>query len=158
MKVRSDAGLALFFAAVTLTGCAKAPETPPAPPPPPALTQAVVDQEIQKTVAALSAGDAAAASAGWASDGVFINARGKYETQAGIQAFWTEALKSGAGKGLKLETVKFGASGDMAYAVSRFSGGITAPSGHTIVVVQRQADGSLKTLVQFSLPDPPAKK
>lgn len=45
----------------------------------------------------------------------------------------------------------------MAYTVSRFTGGITAPSGHVLAVSQRQTDGLMKTVAQISIPDPPAK-
>lgn len=137
---------------------AQAPAAPAAPPPPPPITQAAVEQRVQDTVAALIAGDAVTAGAAYTSDATFLNARGKFDGQANIQAFWAEALKAGAGKGLTLQTVKSGTSGDLAYTVSRFTGGITATSGHTVTVIQRQADGSLKVVVQVSIPDPPAAK
>ena len=66
-------------------------------------------------------------------------------------------VKGGASKNLKLAVEKWGTSGDLAYSVSRFTGGITAPSGYVLAVVERQADGSLKTVAQVSIPDPPAK-
>jgi ketosteroid isomerase-like protein len=128
----------------------------PAPMAPPSISQADVDQTLKDMVAALAAGDAAKAGGMYASDAIFLNARGKYDTSAAIEAFWAEALKSGAGKGLALETVKSGTSGDLAYTVSRFTGGITATSGYTLAVTERQPDGSLKVVVQVSLPDPPA--
>jgi ketosteroid isomerase-like protein len=130
----------------------------PAPSAPPPISQAVIEQNVQDTVAALAAGDAAKASAMYADDAVFMNARGRFDTRAGIEAFWAEALKAGAGKGLALETVKSGTSGDLAYTVSRFTGGITASSGYTIAITERQPDGSLKIIVQGSIPDPPATR
>jgi hypothetical protein len=45
----------------------------------------------------------------------------------------------------------------MAYTLSRFTGGITATSGHVLAVSVRQPDGTLKTVAQVSIPDPPAK-
>lgn len=147
---------AVFFVAVA-SCAAPAKEEPAAAPPP--ITQQTIDASVQATVAALNAGDAAKVGQSFTDDAVFINARGKYDSAAGITAFWTEALKTpGAGKDLKLEIVKWGASGDMAYSVSRFTGGVTAPSGYVVAVSQRQADGSMKTVAQVSIPDPPAKK
>lgn len=143
---------------VAVSSCtAPAKEEPAAAPPP--ITQQIVDDAIQATVAALNAGDAAKVGESFTADATFINARGKYDSAAGITAFWTEALKTpGAGKDLKLEIVKWGASGDMAYSVSRFTGGITAPTGYVVAISQRQPDGSMKTVAQVSIPDPPAKK
>ena len=143
--------------ACAAAACASPAPEPSGPPPPPAITQTSVEQAVQDAVAALASGDAAKAATTYSSDAVFVSARGKVESQAGIEAFWTEALKAGAGKDLKLEVVKWGTSGDMAYTLSRFTGGITASSGHVLAVSQRQADGTLKTVVQVSIPDPPAK-
>jgi hypothetical protein len=56
-----------------------------------------------------------------------------------------------------MEGMKGGSSGDLAWRLSRFTGGITAGSGHVLAVIQRQADGSLKTAAQVTVPDPPAK-
>ena len=147
---------ALFVAVVSCSAPAK--EEPAAPAPPP-ITQQTIDASVQATVAALNAGDAVKVGQSFTDDAVFINARGKYDSAAGITAFWTEALKTpGAGKDLKLEIVKWGSSGDMAYSVSRFTGGVTAPTGYVVAVSQRQPDGSMKTVAQVSIPDPPAKK
>lgn len=146
---------ALFVAVASCAAPAK--EEPAAAPP--AITQQNVEASVQATVAALNAGDAAKVGQSFADDATLINARGKYDSAAGIAAFWTEALKTpGAGKDLKLEIVKWGTSGDMAYSVSRFTGGITAPAGYVLAVSQRQPDGSMKTVAQVSIPDPPAKK
>ena len=143
-------------------GCsAEAPTAAPPPaaaPQPPPITRSTIDEAMQSAVAALAAHDTAKASAIYAPDAVFVNSRGTFETQAGIQAFWTEALKTpNAGKNLKQEIVKWGASGDLAYSLSRFTGGITAGSGHVLAVSQRQPDGSMKTVVQVSIPDPARK-
>ena len=143
--------------ACAAAACASPAPEPSAPPPPPAITQASVEQAVQDATAALASGDATRAATFYANDATFVSARGKVESQAGIEAFWTEALKAGAGKDLKLEVVKWGTSGDMAYTLSRFTGGITATSGHVLAVSQRQADGTLKVVAQVSLPDPPAK-
>ncbi len=148
---------ALAVCAVAACASPAPPPPPAAPPPPPPITQAAIEQNTQGATAALAAGDAAKAATFYASDAVFISTRGKVETQAGIEAFWTNALKAGAGKDLKLEIVKWGSSGDMAYSLSRFTGGITASSGHVLAVSQRQADGTTKILAQVSIPDPPAK-
>jgi ketosteroid isomerase-like protein len=124
----------------------------------PAITQADLDKVTQDQVAAMNTGDGAKAGAVYATDAVFVSARGAVETQAAITSFWTEAMKNGAGKDLKINIVKFGTSGDLAYTLSRFTGGITAPSGHVLAVSKRQADGSLKIVMQVSIPDPPAAK
>ena len=146
---------ALFVAVASCAAPAK--EEPAAAPPP--ITQQNVEEAVQATVAALNAGDAAKAGESYAADATFISARGKYDSAAGITAFWEAALKTpGAGKDLKLEIVKWGTSGDMAYSVSRFTGGITAPTGYVVAISQRQPDGSIKTVAQVSIPDPPAKK
>jgi ketosteroid isomerase-like protein len=113
---------------------------------------------VQEATAALAAGDGPKAASFYTNDAVFVSARGKVETQAGIAAFWTEAVKAGAGKGLKLEILKWGTSGDMAYSLSRFTGGITAASGHVLAVGLRQPDGTVKTVAQVSIPDPLAAK
>ena len=114
---------------------------------------------MQTVIAALVAGDAAKVGSSFKADAVLISARGKVDTQAGIEAFWAGALKTpGTGKDLKQEIVKWGASGDMAYLVSRFTGGITATSGYVLSVSERQPDGSLKIVAQVSIPDPPAAK
>jgi ketosteroid isomerase-like protein len=155
-------GIPVLALAASVAACSPPPppaETAaPAPSAPPPISQAVIEQNVQDTVAALAAGDAAKAGAMYADDAVFMNARGRFDTRAGIEAFWAEALKAGAGKGLALETVKSGTSGDLAYTVSRFTGGITASSGYTIAITERQPDGSLKIIVQGSIPDPPATR
>lgn len=157
-------GIPVIALAVGVAACSPAPPAPPAettapaPTAPPPISSAQVAQSVQDTVAALAAGDAAKAGGMYAADAVFMNAQGKFDTQAGIEAFWTEALKAGAGKGLALETLKSGTSGDLAYTVSRFTGGITASSGYTVAITERQPDGSLKIVVQVSLPDPPATR
>ncbi len=146
---------ALFVAVASCSAPAK--EEPVAAPPP--ITQQSVEQAMQATVAALNAGDAAKAGESYAADATFINARGKFDSAAGITEFWAAALKNpNAGKDLKLEIVKWGTSGDLAYSVSRFTGGITAPTGYTVAISQRQSDGAMKTVAQVSIPDPPAKK
>jgi ketosteroid isomerase-like protein len=128
------------------------------PEPPPAIDQATVNQTIQDISSALAAGDIAKVGSGYAENAVLVTARGRTDTRAGIETFWTEALKAaGGGKDLKLDVVKWGSSGDLAYSLSRFTGGITAGSGYVLGVVERQADGSLKTVAQVSIPDPPAK-
>jgi ketosteroid isomerase-like protein len=125
---------------------------------PPPISRAAIDQGVQDLVAALNARDAAKASAQHAEDSVFVNARGRFDTRAGIEAFWAGALKApNAGKDLKVEVVKWGTSGDLAYTLSRFTGGVTASTGYVLTVHQRQADGSLKNLAQVSIPDPPKK-
>jgi ketosteroid isomerase-like protein len=127
-------------------------------PEPPPIDQTAVTQMVADITAALAAGDIARVGTGYAEDAVLVNARGRTDTRAGIEAFWAGALKAaGTGKDLKLEVVKWGASGDLAYSLSRFTGGITAGSGYVLGVVERQADGSLKTVAQVSIPDPPAK-
>lgn len=153
--LRSVSAGVLFLSAA----CAPAPPPPPPlpPPPPPAITQAAVEQSVQDLTGALVAGDSAKVGSGYKADAVLISARGKVDTSAGIEAFWTAALKGGAGKNLKLATEKWGTSGELAWSLSRFTGGITATSGYVLAVSERQADGSLKTVAQVSIPDPPAK-
>ncbi len=155
---RSVPAVLLAAVAACTTPANEAPAaSKPAPPAP--ITQEQVEQAIQGAVTALNAGDVAKAGATYAADAIFVNARGKYETETGITAFWAAALKTpSAGKNLKLEIVKWGTSGDMAYSVSRFTGGITAPTGYSFAVALRQPDGSLKTVAQVSIPDPPAGK
>ena len=156
MSLRFRVVVTTFIACATAS-CASPAPPPSAPPPPPAITQASVEQAVQDAVAALASGDATRAATFYANDAVFVSARGKVETQAGIEAFWKEALKAGAGKDLELEVVKWGTSGDMGYSLSRFTGGITASSGHVLAVSLRQPDGTLKVVAQVSIPDAPAK-
>ena len=67
-----------------------------------------------------------------------------------------EALKAGAGKDLKLEVVKWGTSGDMAYTLSRFTGGITATSGHVLAVhaalnAQARHGADIMSRIEFAM-------
>jgi ketosteroid isomerase-like protein len=159
MKTRLPACVLLLAGTIA---CSPPPPAEPArqaaPPPPPPIDLAAVEATSQNISAALAAGDVAKVGSGYTEDAVLITARGKVDTRAGIEAFWTQALKApGAGKNLKMESVKSGTSGDLAWTLSRFTGGITAGSGHLLAVIQRQADGSLKTVAQITVPDPPAK-
>lgn len=120
-------------------------------------TQADVEKAAQDLVALLRAGDGAAAGKAYATDATFINARGKIDGSDAIGAFWTNAMKNGAGKSLVLEPVKWGSSGDLAYSLHRYTGGITAPSGYVLAVTQRQPDGTFKVVAQVSMPDAPPK-
>ena len=146
--------IGVLFISAACAAPAPPPPPPPLPPAPPAITQAAVEQGVQELTAALVAGDTAKVGAGYKADAVLVSARGKVDTSAGIEAFWAAALKGGAGKNLKLAVEKWGTSGDLAYTLSRFTGGITATSGYVLAVVERQADGSLKTVAQVSIPDP----
>jgi uncharacterized protein (TIGR02246 family) len=158
MNTRLPACVLLLAGTIACSAPPPPPAAPAAPPPPPPIDQAAVVSATQDVVAALAAGDIAKVGSGYSEDAVLVSPRGKVDTRAAIAAFWTEALKTpGAGKNLKLETVKVGSSGDLAYVLSRFTGGITAPSGHVLGIVQRQADGSLKTIAQMTVPDPPRK-
>ena len=120
------------------------------------ITQQEAEEMSNNFVAALRAGDGAAATNAYAPDAILISARGKVEGRDAITAFWSDAVKSGAGKELALQTIKFTASGDMAYTLSHFTGGITAPTGHVLAVSQRQPDGTVKMVAQVSIPE--AKK
>jgi ketosteroid isomerase-like protein len=119
----------------------------------PPITQQQVEDARTRMVDALRSGNGASTADLYDSDAMFVSARGKFEGRDAITAFWTDALKAGAGQSLQAPVVKWGASGDLAYSISRFTGGVTASSGHTLMVYQRQADGTLKVLAQFSVPD-----
>jgi ketosteroid isomerase-like protein len=121
------------------------------------ITQQQVEQAVQGFVQALRSGDATQTPTYCADDATFLSARGKIDTGANITAFWTEAVKGNAGKDLELHPLKWGSSGDLAWSLSHYVGGITAPRGHVLAVMQRQADGSLKIVAQVSIPEPPAK-
>jgi len=121
------------------------------------ITQQELEAQTDAFTASVRAGDTTALGNAYASDAVFISARGKLEGNDAIVAFWKEAAASGAGKSLEAHSLKFGTSGDFAWLLNRFTGGVTAPAGHTLRVFQRQADGSVKTLVQLSIPDAPAQ-
>lgn len=127
--------------------------TEPAP-----ITQADVQQVTDAIAGALKIGDAAAVAQHFTADGVFISARGKLEGQQAIQEFWAAATKDGAGKNLSLTTVKWGTEGSLAWSIGEYTGGITAPEGNTLTILQRQADGSLKVVAQASIPKPAAPK
>jgi ketosteroid isomerase-like protein len=131
----------------------QAPASEPAP-----ITQQDVDAFSERVNGVIRNGDTAALGNVYTDDAVMISARGKMDGGQAIRAFWTEAIRAGAGKSLQAETLKFGTSGDLAWALSRFTGGVTAPAGHTLRVFQRQADGSLRTVVQLSIPDSPAQQ
>lgn len=159
MKTRLPACILLLVGTIACSPPPPAePARPAAPPPPPPIEQSAVETASQNISAALAAHDIAKVGSGYTEDAVLVTMRGKVDTRAGIEAFWTQALKApGAGKSLKMEPVRFGTSGDLAWGLSRFTGGITAGSGHVLAVIQRQADGSLKTVAQMTVPDPPAK-
>ncbi|MGH7466625.1 MAG: nuclear transport factor 2 family protein [Longimicrobiales bacterium] len=117
------------------------------------ITQGQADEAVNSFVAMLRTGDATQAGNYYAPDATFISARGKVESEAAIAGFWAEAVKGGAGKTLELHPLKFGASGDLAWQLSHFTGGITTPTGHVLAVYQRQADGSIKLVAQVSIPE-----
>jgi ketosteroid isomerase-like protein len=121
------------------------------------VTQQEVEQSINTFLAALHAGDTAALPNRYAPDATFVTARGKLDGDA-VRAFWMDAVKAGQGRSQEVTTVKFGASGDMAYLLGRYTGGITSPSGHTLQVWQKQADGKVSIVAQVSVPDPAAKQ
>ena len=118
------------------------------------ITQQDVEGITNAMFNALKAGDAAAYASHFSSDGAFISARGKVEGQQAIQEFWADANKGGAAKNLDLKTVKWATSGDVAWALGEYTGGVTAPEGNTLTVLQRQPDGTLKVLAQASIPKP----
>ena len=157
MKTRLPACALLLIGTIACSPPPPPPAAPAAPPPPPPIDQAAAKAAGDAITAALVAGDIAKVGSGYTDDAVLVTARGKVETRAGIEAFWTQALKAGAGKNLKMEQLKSGTSGDLAWALNRFTGGITASSGHVLGIMQRQADGSLKMVAQVTVPDPPAK-
>lgn len=118
------------------------------------ITQQDVETATNTMITALRAGDAATYASQFASDGAFISARGKVEGQQAIQEFWAAAGKDGAAKNLDLKIVKWAASGDVAWSIAEYTGGVTAPAGNVLTVMQRQADGTLKILAQASVPKP----
>jgi len=120
------------------------------------ITQQEVDEYSNRVNASIRNGDTAALNTVYADDAVMVSARGKVEGGGALVGFWAERVRAGAGKTLQAETVKFGSSGDLAWALSRFTGGVTAPAGHTLRVFQRQPDGSIRTVVQVAVPDMPA--
>ena len=121
------------------------------------ITEQQIEQANQSFVQMLRSGDASTTGTFFADDATFISARGKIDTGTNIAAFWTEAVKGGAGKNLELHLLKTGTSGDLAWSLSHYVGGITAPTGHVLAVLQRQADGSLKIVAQISIPEAAAK-
>ncbi len=156
----------VFLGVVCLAACARAGtddaaqetatmDSASAPAP---ITQQEVETLDAQVVNALHAADGAAAGAAYAADATFISARGKVDGRDAITAFWTNATKSGAGKSLELHPLKWGTSGDLAWSLYHYTGGITAPTGHVIAVSQRQPDGSVKILAQVSIPETAAAK
>jgi ketosteroid isomerase-like protein len=121
------------------------------------ITQQDVEKSTQDIVAALRAGDAAAVAQNYTAEGAFISARGKVEGTQAVQDFWAAATKDGAGKNLNINVLKWGTAGDLAWSIGDYTGGITAPEGNVLTVMQRQADGSLKVVAQASVPKPAAK-
>src|SRR5262245_15377081 len=105
MKTRLPACVLLLAGTIACSPPPPAePAKPAAPPPPPPIAQSAVEDGIQNITAALAAGDIAKVGSGYTEDAVLVTARGKVETRAGIEAFWTQALKApGTGKNLKME-------------------------------------------------------
>jgi ketosteroid isomerase-like protein len=122
------------------------------------ITQQDVEAYAERADAAIRTGDTAAFNNFYADDALMISARGRVEGGAALAAFWRDAVATGSGRSLQSEILKFGSDRDLAWALSRFTGGVTAPAGHTLRVFQRQADGSLRTVVQLSMPDMPAQR
>jgi len=121
--------------------------SPPAP-----ITQQEVEQTTQEFINALRAGDISALPNRYADDGVFVSASGKFDGDA-IRTFWADAAKAGKGKQLEVTFDKFGADGNLAYAFTRFKGGVTASGGYTLQVWQRGTDGQARIVAQISIPD-----
>ena len=78
----------------------------------------------------------------------------------GIQDYFTKAFATSSG--LDVSPMSFDASGDLAYDAGRFSQEVTPPggkpmrvSGHYVVVVKRQADGSWKLVQHIATPEAP---
>jgi len=159
--------LAVVVGWIAFAACAPDDETAPpadtvaepaAADEPAPITQEEVDAFSDRVNALIRDGDTAALNTVYTDDVVMVSARGKMEGSDALVAFWTERVRAGAGKSLQAETLKFGSNGDMAWALSHFTGGVTAPSGHTLRVFQRQPDGSIRTVVQLSIPDMPAQQ
>lgn len=155
MRVRIERVIGV---AAALTAAACNPVKPPVAPPALPITRATLDETLQATVAAITSGDAAKVGASYSTDATLINARGRFDSQLAITRFWVDGLKSPmAGKNLNIAIERWGTSGDIAYTLSRFTGGVTAPSGYVLSISKRRTDGTLKTVIQVSIPDPPAK-
>lgn len=122
------------------------------------ITQQEVAAFSDHSDAAIRDGDTAVFRNFYTDDAVMVSARGKVEGAPALITFWKDAVAAGKGKSLQTELLKFGTDGDLAWALNRFTGGVTAPAGHTLRVFQRQPDGSLRTVVQLSIPDMPAQQ
>jgi ketosteroid isomerase-like protein len=151
---------------VAFTACAPADQTPaadqasePAAAAEPApITQQEVDAFSSTVNGYIRDGDTASLHNVYTDDAIMVSARGKTEGGQALVEFWKASVQAGQGKTLSGETVKFGSNGELAWQLSRFTGGVTAPSGHSLRVFQRQPDGGLRVVVQVAVPDAPAQQ
>lgn len=123
-------------------------------------TEAEIKATYDEWLAAEKSDDGARAGGLYAADAVFVSARGKVEGKDAITKFWTDVFNEKPGSsGTEIHPMKWGASGELGWSLIHYTGGVTAPgaSGHALAVSQRQPDGSLKLLVQVSIPEPAPK-
>jgi ketosteroid isomerase-like protein len=101
-------------------------------------------------------GDAAALTSGfYAADAVLLPPNGLIvRGAAAIEAFWAAFLGQGVADAV-IETTEVSASGDLAYGIGTYSYAVPSASftdtGKFLIVLQRQADGTWKTIAdQFN--------
>jgi hypothetical protein len=143
-------------AAVALAGCtpmeessANAGAAAPAAP----LSQQEAELFLNTFVSEVRVGDTTKLSSYFAPYATFISPRGRIDSRDSIVKFWSEAVKAGAGKTLELHPARFGSGGNVAWQLSHFTGGVTAPTGYVLTVLQREPDGAVKAVAQLSVPD-----
>lgn len=142
--------LIVLASVATVVACAGAPQPGQTP-----ITEAEIQALNDEWLRGEREDDGMRAAAGYTSDAILVTVRGRVDGQAMIQQFWSEAFAAQPGSAeTRLQIIKWDASGDIGYVVGRFEGGVTARAGHWLAVVQRQQDGSLRTVAQISIPDP----
>jgi uncharacterized protein (TIGR02246 family) len=127
------------------------------------LDEALADSRAA-FVAALTDGDAKAASAVYADDArLLAPAAELLQGREAIEAFWSAGLDAGV-SGVELEALEVERDGRFAYEIGRYAlrlklaeGGTVVDRGKYVLVHERQEDGSWRWAVEMFNPDvPPA--
>jgi uncharacterized protein (TIGR02246 family) len=150
--------VSLLFLACT----GEAPAPAPVPTTDVNTARAAVAQVRSDWIDAANRDDAAAVAQLYGEDAVLITAEGAVSRgRQAIEEVFAKAFATS--EGLEVTSMSFDASGDLAYDAGRFSQEVTTPdkkpmtvSGHYLVVLKRQADGSWKLVQHISSSEPPA--
>lgn len=119
------------------------------------MVRAEMDEATDAWLSAEAADDGMAAAELYADDAHFVGSTGMVEGQQAIAQMWEQAFDAQPGSaGTTLEILKWGSSGDLSYALGRYTNGMTSPTGHYLLVSRQMEDGTWKVVAQVSVADP----